>query len=91
MAINRLNPALPESARQEAFKKVLSLYSPELLAANEAFHLLFTIGVPVTVRRNGEERGERVWLVDFANPENNVVFCINQYTVQEKNQTKRPW
>ncbi len=90
MAINRLNPALPESARQEAFKKVLSLYSPELLAANEAFHLLFTIGVPVTVRRNGEERGERVWLVDFANPENNVVFCINQYTVQEKNQTKRP-
>ncbi len=90
IAIDRLNPELPESVRQEALKKVLSLYSPDLLAANEAFHLLFANGIPVTVRKNGEERGERVWLVDFANPEKNVLFCINQYTVQERNQTKRP-
>jgi len=89
-AIDRLNPALPELARHEAFKKVLSVYSPDLLSANEAFHKLFTEGVPVTVSKNGQERGERVWLVDFQNPDKNVLFCINQYTVQERNQTKRP-
>ena len=47
-------------------------------------------GVPVTVRKDGQERGERVWLVDFQNPENNSCFAINQYTVQERNQNKRP-
>ena len=47
-------------------------------------------GVPVTVQKDGQERGERVWLVDFQNPENNVFFAINQFTVIEHNQNKRP-
>jgi type I restriction enzyme R subunit len=67
-AINKLNPALPESARQEALKAVLSIYSPQLITANEAFHKMLTEGVPVNVRKDGQERGERVWLVDFQNP-----------------------
>ena len=47
-------------------------------------------GVPVSVQKEGQERGERVWLVDFQNPQNNVFFAINQYTVEEHNQNKRP-
>jgi len=46
--------------------------------------------VPVTVRKDGQDRGERVWLVDFQNPENNVFFSINQFTIIERNQNKRP-
>jgi Type I site-specific restriction-modification system, R (restriction) subunit and related helicases len=89
-AINRLNPALPETARHEAMKAALSVYSPQLIDANETFHKMLAEGVPVTVRKEGQERGERVWLVDFQNPENNSCFAINQYTVQERNQNKRP-
>jgi len=89
-AINRLNPALPEIARQEALKAALSVFSPQLIDANEAFHKMLAEGVPVTVRKEGQERGERVWLVDFQNPENNVFFAINQFTVSERNQNKRP-
>jgi len=92
-AIKRLNPAVPETARQEALKAALSMYSPQLIDANEAFHKMLAEGVPVTVRKDGQERGERVWLVDFQNPEspkNNVFFAINQFTVIEKNQNKRP-
>jgi len=89
-AIKRLNPALPESARREALKTALSVYSPQLIDANEAFHKMLAEGVPVTVRKDGQERGERVWLVDFQNPENNVFFAINQFTVTERNQNKRP-
>jgi len=37
-AIKRLNPAVPETARQEALKAALSVYSPQLIDANEAFH-----------------------------------------------------
>ncbi len=89
-AINRLNPAVPETARQEALKAALSVFSPQLIDANEAFHKMLAEGVPVTVRKDGQERGERVWLVDFQNPDNNVFFVINQFTVIERNQNKRP-
>jgi type I restriction enzyme R subunit len=89
-AIHRLNPAVPETARQEALKATLSVFSPQLIDANEAFQKMLAEGVPVTVRKDGQERGERVWLVDFQNPENNVFFAINQFTVIERNQNKRP-
>ena len=39
--------------------------------------------------KDGQGRGERVWLVDFQNPENNL-SAINQFTVTEHNQNKRP-
>lgn len=67
-AIKRLNPALPESARREALKAALSVYSPQLIDANEIFHKMLTEGIPVTIQKDGQERGERVWLVDFQNP-----------------------
>lgn len=89
-AIDRLNPTLPVSARQEALKAVLSVFSPQLIDANEAFQKMLAEGVPVTVRKDGQERGERVWLVDFQNPEGNDFFAINQFTVMERNQNKRP-
>ncbi|MDO8579156.1 MAG: HsdR family type I site-specific deoxyribonuclease [Dehalococcoidales bacterium] len=89
-AINRLNPAVPGTARQEALKAVLSVFSPQLIDANETFHKMLAEGVRITVQKDGQERGERVWLVDFQNPENNVFFAVNQFTVQERNQNKRP-
>jgi len=89
-AIKRLNPALPGTAWGEALKAALSVFSPQLIDANEAFHKMLAEGIPVTVQRDGQERGERVWLVDFQNPENNIFFAINQFTVSERNQPKRP-
>ncbi len=76
--------------RLQGLKEVLAVYSPQLISANEAFHAMLTEGVPVTVMKDGQERGERVWLADFQNPNNNVFHAINQYTIVEKNQNKRP-
>jgi type I restriction enzyme, R subunit len=89
-AINKLNPTLPDSVKQEAIKTVLSVYSPVLIDTNEAFHKMLTEGVPITVIKDGQERGERVWLIDFQSPDNNIFFAINQFTVAEHNQNKRP-
>lgn len=89
-AIDRLNPAVAQEVRQEAFKAVLAVYSPQLINANEVFHAMLAEGVLVTVHKDGQERGERVWLLDFQNPENNVFCAINQFTVVERNQNKRP-
>lgn len=89
-AIERLNPSLPSTLRQEAFKAVLSVYSPQVVSTNEDFHKMLTEGIPVTTNKDGQERGERVWLVDFQNPDNNTFYAVNQFTVTENNQNKRP-
>jgi type I restriction enzyme R subunit len=88
--IKRLNPAVPESARQQAIKTVFSIFSPQLIDTNEIFHKYLTEGIPVDVMKDGQERGERVWLVDFQSPENNSFLVVNQFTIVEHNQNKRP-
>lgn len=85
-AIHRLNPAVPETARHEALKAALSLFSPQLIDANEAFHKILAEGVPVTVQKDGQERGERVWLVDFQNPENNFLCHKPVYRCRTKSE-----
>jgi type I restriction enzyme R subunit len=89
-AIDRLNPTLPFAAREEAFQHIQRLHSPQLITANEHFHRLLTEGVNVTVRHGSEERGDFVRLIDFDNPDNNEFFVVNQFTVVENSQTKRP-
>lgn len=86
----KINPFVPRPAIDEAIKTVLRIASPELLANNEEFHRLLTDGVPVSVNKNGTERGDRVWLMDFDHPENNDFLAMNQFTIIEKGQNKRP-
>lgn len=89
-AITRLNPDIPEEAKEQALKLIERITSPQLISNNEQFHRYLTDGVPVHYRIGNRERGDSVWLIDFANPENNEFLVVNQYTVVEKNQTKRP-
>jgi len=89
-AIARLNPDIPEEAQDQALKSVQRITSPQLITNNEQFHRYLTDGVPVQYRIGNRERGDSVWLIDFANPENNEFLAVNQFTVVEKNQNKRP-
>lgn len=89
-AVRKINSGIPVEAQAEAIKEVQRIASPELLANNEAFHRLLTEGIPVTKRINGEDRGDRVWLIDFKNPLNNDFVVANQLTVIENNHNKRP-
>ena len=89
-AVARINPTLPAAALDEAIKVVQRISSPELLANNEAFHRLLTEGVNVSYQKDSNTRGDLVWLVDFANPDNNEFVVANQFTIIENNQNKRP-
>jgi type I restriction enzyme R subunit len=90
-AIDRLNPAIPADAREDAFKKVMRTESITVIDNNEAFHRLLTEGVDVKFSiGDGKTKTDKVWLVDFANPENNEFLAVNQYTVIENNNNKRP-
>jgi len=86
----RINPNIPEDAIDDAIKQLQNISSPDLIANNETFHRMLTEGIKVTYRKNGEERGDIVWLVDFEEPENNSFLAINQFTVIENNRNKRP-
>lgn len=89
-AVRRINPTIPHHALQETVKDVERIHSPELLANNEAFHRMMTEGVKVNYQKDGQDRGDLVWLIDFTHPENNEFVVANQFTVIENNQNKRP-
>lgn len=89
-AVRRINIGIPQDAQQDAVKQVLRIASPDLLANNEAFHRLLTEGIPVTKRVDGQERGDRVFLVDFDNPSHNEFLVVNQFTIIENGTNKRP-
>lgn len=89
-AVGRINPSIPADIREDAIKQVLRLNSPELIANNEAFHRMLTEGIKVSYQRDGHNRGDLVWLIDFKNPENNNYTVVNQFTVSENNVNKRP-
>lgn len=89
-AVRRINHELPAAVCEEAVNEVLRIASPDLLANNERFHRLLTEGISVSVHKDGVERGELVWLVDFENPLNNEFTVINQYTIIENGRNKRP-
>ena len=88
-AVGRINPSIPADIREDAIKQIQRLNSPELIANNEAFHRMLTEGIKVNYQKNGYSRGDLVWLVDFANPENNDFIVANQFAVIENNVNKR--
>ncbi len=89
-AISKINPNVPIDAQQEALKAVQRINSPELLANNEAFHRMLTEGIKASYHKDGNQRGDLVWLIDFENPQNNEFVIANQFTVIENGNNKRP-
>lgn len=89
-AIARLNPSIPAAAREDALKQVQDLGIPALLLANRAFHKLLVGGVPVQYQKDGETRGDFVRLVDWAQPEKNEWWAVNQFTIKGDKRPRRP-
>jgi len=89
-AVKRINHSIPSDAQAEAIKEIQRIASPELLTNNETFHRLLTEGIPVSKRVDGDDRGDRVWLIDFKNPHNNEFVVANQFTIIENGNNKRP-
>ncbi len=89
-AVRRINPTVPLAAQEEAIKEIQRIHSPELLTNNESFHRLLTEGIKVSYQKDGQQRGDLVWLIDFNTPENNDFIVANQFTVVEDGVNKRP-
>jgi len=88
-AIDRINPNIPQEARQDALKKILTAPTQNLYANNHNFHKLLTEGIDVEFTLDGEIKHDKVWIFDFTNPDNNDWLAANQFTVIE-NANRRP-
>lgn len=85
-----INPDIPEDAREQAINKVVRLYSPDLITNNKDFHRLLVEKVKIPYTQDGYPRSHEVALIDFDNLENNEFLAVNQFTIVENNQNKRP-
>ena len=94
-ALARLNPSLPPSALDDAFRKLTQPEGATLEARNRSFHRMLVNGVTVEYRTaGGAIRGDQAQAVDFGHPDNNDWLAVNQFTVTEtaggNRNTRRP-
>ena len=90
-ALTALNPELPSEALDDAFRKVIALDNPSLVATNRAFHRMLVDGVEVEYRRpDGSIAGDRARLVEFDDLDANDWLAVNQFTVVESPHNRRP-
>ena len=69
-ALAELNPSLPPSALDDAFRKLTRPEGSTLEARNRAFHRMLIEGVTVEYReKEGRVRGAQAQVIDFDNPD----------------------
>ena len=90
LAIKRINPDLTENALDDVINQITQINTPDLISNNEIFHRMLTEGVKITYQKDDIERGDIAWLIDFKYPENNDFLVVNQFTVIQNHNNKRP-
>ena len=88
--IDRINPTIPAEAKEEAIKHILRTESPDLVINNHRFHKMLVDGIDVEYRKDGRITGDKVWLFDFDDINENEFLAVNQFTVIENNINRRP-
>src|SRR2546429_2596549 len=90
-ALQRLNPALPPEAVEDAYRRLIRAAEPSLVTRNHAFHQKLVDGVTVEYTRpDGSIGGALVHVFDFDHPENNDWVAVNQLTIVEGKNNRRP-
>ena len=89
-ALTRLNAGLPSEALADAFRRLTRPEGSTLRARNRAFHRMLVNGVNVEYRVGGGIRGAQVRVINFDDPSNNDWLAVNQFTVLENKNKRRP-
>ena len=83
-ALGRLNPNLPQSAREEAFQKLTEVdYARSMVQHNHQFYKYIRDGVPVSWREaSGETRYHHARAIDFRSVANNRFIAVREMKFQ---------
>ena len=90
-ALAELNPELPLSALDDALRRLTHPEGSNLEVRNRSFHRMLVEGVTVEYRVSpAETRSVQPQVVDFDNPANNDWLAVDQVTVTENQNQRRP-
>ncbi len=90
-ALARINPHLPADVLEDVVRKLERSEMPSLVEENRRIHRMIVDGVDVEVARDdGTIAGDKAWLIDFENPDANDWLAVNQFTVIENGNNRRP-
>ena len=90
-AFSRLNLSLPASVLDDALRKLTHPEGATLEARNRSFHRMLVAGVTVEYRTgDGAIRGEQARVIDYDYWAANDWLAVNQFTVAENRNTRRP-
>lgn len=88
-ALIAVNPGAPQAAINEALFKLRNIENGKLEQRNIIFTDYLQNGIEVAYFHNGEQKYERVHLIDYAHIDRNSFIVANQWTFQEHSE-KRP-
>lgn len=89
-SLRAINPNIPGEAIEDVVRKVICTESPSLVENNRRFHRMLTDGVDVSYMCDGREVHDKVWLLDVEDLKNNDWLVVNQFTVVEGRNNRRP-
>lgn len=89
-ALGRINPSIPTEAIEEAVNTLTRPDSPIKEVNNRQFHRYLNKGIDVDFSKDGERVTDKVWVIDFENPQNNDYLIVNQFTIHGSNGNRRP-
>ena len=72
------------------FRRLTRPEGATLEARNRSFHRMLVEGVTVEYRAGGAIRGAQANVIDFETPANNDFLAVNQFTVTENRNARRP-
>lgn len=83
-----INPNLPAEAIDEAVYKIRNIDNQKLELRNAVFTDYLQNGIDVAYIQNGEQKYDKVNLVDYANIDKNSFIIANQWTIVEKSEKR---
>ncbi|MCQ2352395.1 MAG: type I restriction endonuclease subunit R [Victivallaceae bacterium] len=88
-ALIAINSGLPRAAVDETLFKLRNIENGSLVQKNSTFTDYLQNGIEVTFTHEGEQKHDRVRLIDYENPDRNNFIVANQWTFVERSE-KRP-
>lgn len=89
-ALSALNPSIPQDALEDAARKLTRTISHSLIGQNHVIHQMLLEGVDVSYRKGDRIINGKAQVIDFEHPDNNDWLVVNQFTIIENNNNRRP-
>ena len=86
-----INPDFPDETIDDAVRQILKMDSQNFVSNNQEFHNMLVNGIDIEYRgKDGKVRGDKLFVLDFNQIDNNEFLAVNQFTIMENRKERRP-